>query len=105
MAAAANSHEQIVLTGKSQRINDVGCSRAAHDEGGTPLMHRVEDRFLAVSGITWLQDVSTDCCRELLECRFVHIRSPAIDGRDCNCHENLLDVFIPLQRLVRSPTR
>jgi hypothetical protein len=82
MAAAADGHEQIVMAGECHRINDVGCSCTAHNEGGTPLMHRVEDRFLSVSGITWLQDISTDCGRELRECRFVYIRPAAIHCRD-----------------------
>jgi hypothetical protein len=61
MTAAADGYEKIVLSGKLDRIDDVGCSCAPNNECGTPvLMHGVVDRLFSVSRITWLEQLSAD---------------------------------------------
>ena len=78
VAATADGDEELVLAGELHGVDHVGRPRAPHDERGTPLMHRVVDRLVRVSGITGLQHVSANRRAELLERGVVDARPSAV---------------------------
>jgi hypothetical protein len=60
MTAASHGDQEIVLSGESDRVRNIGCPRASHDERRMPLMHCVVDGSLRIPRVLRLQDISAD---------------------------------------------
>jgi hypothetical protein len=83
VAAAAYSDEQSVLPREVHCRDDIGRARAPCDQRRPALMHRVEDRLVGKTRLTWRDDAVAERRSKRADLRVRKIDESTIACRDC----------------------
>ena len=91
VSTPANGHEKLVLVCKTYRIDHVDSPRAANDQTGPTVDHRIPDLaqvivFRVFGSQNWASEYGLERLKNLL--RDVH--GPAVQSCKLDCHDRLL---------------